>query len=80
MSKQTEKQFKIMYGEQAKWSKGTSAMFDVLFRGAHRPVAAREHGCKTPTIHAAMGRNTVKHVEAIEEHKKLTAYLKAGEK
>ena len=67
MSKeQTEKQFEILYGDKEKWSKTTKAVFDVLFNGVHRPVAAREHKVTTQALQSFLVLNKVKHAERVE--------------
>lgn len=58
---QTEKQFRILYGAENKWSNTTKAVFDVLFKGSRRSVAKREHDVKAQTIFAFLVRNKQKH-------------------
>ena len=69
---QTKEQYEILYGNRDGWSKTTKAVYDVQFNHVKRPVAAREHGVKTPTIHAFIERNNTKHIEAQKAFDKYT--------
>ncbi|MDG1995804.1 MAG: hypothetical protein P8J14_04865 [Emcibacteraceae bacterium] len=66
MMKQTQAQFKMLYGDEASWSKTTSAAFDVLFNGKMQVDAAKDHNVSTQVIGRFKGDNKVRHVERME--------------
>lgn len=72
VAEQTQEQFELLYGNRATWSQTTKAAFDVLFEGAHRPVAAREHGITPQTIQRFFETNKLKHIANTE-------YAQAGQ-
>lgn len=64
MREQTEKQFLILYGDdQSKWSKTTKAVYQHLFKGVRRVVAANDNGIAEQTICSFIKNNKYKHIE-----------------
>lgn len=60
---QTELQFKALHGEPDKQSKTSKACFDIIFNGAYRGVAAKEHGISEQTISTFIRNNEHKHAD-----------------
>lgn len=75
---QTEAQYRLLYGDEKKWSLTTKAVYDILFKGAYRSTAKREHGIKAQTIFAFLVRNKQKHDSMFELAEIQTKYEEAG--
>ncbi len=66
LQEQTREQFHVMYGNRERWSRTTSAVYDVLFHNIHRPVAARKHDVSRQAIQKFINTNKMKHIERVD--------------
>lgn len=76
---QTEKQYRLLYGNESKWSSTTKAVYDVLFKNARRAVAGKEHNVTVQTIHAFLVRNKQKHDGMFKLTELQNEYEQAGQ-
>jgi hypothetical protein len=60
---QSEEQFKILYGDDKSWSKTTKAVYQHLFKGERRIVAANNNQVTEQSMHAFLRTNELKHLK-----------------
>lgn len=78
MAAQTEKQFKILYGDEAKWSKTTKAVHEHLFKGERRIVAANNNSVSEQSMYSFIKNNEHKHLKQAQVLEDAIAYQDAA--
>jgi hypothetical protein len=75
---QTKKQFEVMYGEKETWSRTTKAVYEHLFNGERRIVAANDQGISEQTMYAFIKNNSLRHFQQSAILLKAIDYRDAG--
>lgn len=80
MAAQTEKQFKLLYGDDANWSKTTKAVYEHLFKGERRIVAANNNCVSEQSMYTFIKNNEHKHLKQVQVLEDAIAYQDATSK
>tara|TARA_R110002049_G_scaffold225946_1_gene397893 strand:- start:3507 stop:3767 length:261 start_codon:yes stop_codon:yes gene_type:complete len=78
MAAQTEKQFKLLHGDEQKWSKTTRAVYEHLFAGKRRIVAANDNNVSEQSMYSFIKNNEHKHLKQAQVLEDAIAYQESA--
>ena len=79
LTKQTQGQFEILYGDRSQWSRTTLAAYNHLFNNEIRSYSATQQGISVQTLGQFLKQNKIRHIEMAELLQKAKGYEEAGD-